>query len=224
MFSPCTFVMLDIVSSYKKNLKTQLDTVSSGKSRSRILDAALALIVKRGGADVTMMEIAKAAGLSRQAVYLHFADRAELLVSVARHADEKRGLYAEIRKITDAPSGIDALREAASLQARTNPGIWAIARAVDAVRRTDEAAERSWQDRLESRLHACKDLIARLRREGVLRPGLTLSAAADLLWSITSLRMWEDLVLQRRWTPRQYEEGITQLLLNTLTTHCEPRD
>jgi len=132
--------MLDIVSSYKNDLKTQVDTVSSGNSRSRILDAALALIVKRGGADVTMMEIAKAAGVSRQAVYLHFADRAELLVSVARHADEKRGLYAEIRKITDAPSGIDALREAASLQARTNPGIWAIARAVDAVRRTDEAA------------------------------------------------------------------------------------
>ena len=214
--------MLDIVSSLKKNPKAQVDTVSSGNSRSRILDAALSLIVRRGGADVTMREIAKAAGVSRQAVYLHFADRAELLVSVARHADEKRGLAAEIRKIVEAPSAIDALRETASLQACTNPGIWAIARAVDAVRRTDEAAERSWQDRLQHRLNGCTEVIARLRKEKVLRPGLPVSAAADLLWSITSLRMWEDLVLQRGWTPGQYEERITELLLSMLTTKGQP--
>jgi AcrR family transcriptional regulator len=164
-----------------------------------------------------MIQIAKAAGMSRQAVYLHFADRADLLVSLARHADEKRGLAAEIRKVADAPTAIDALREMAAVQVRMNPGIWAIARALDAVRRTDEAAERSWQDRLEGRLNGCKDVVARLRREGVLRPSLTPAAATDLLWSITSLRVWEDLVLQRAWTPRQYEDRITDLLLSTLT-------
>ncbi len=187
------------------------------------MDSALSLIVKRGGADVTMLEIAKAAGVSRQAVYLHFADRADLLVSLARHADEKRGLAAELRKVSEAPTAIDALREAAAVQTRMNPGIWAIARAVDAVRRTDEAAERSWQDRLQSRLNWCKEMVARLRKDGALRPGLTPAAAADLLWSITSLRMWEDLVLQRLWTPRQYEERITELLLNTLTSQPGPR-
>src|ERR1700745_2137516 len=99
-----------------------------------------------------MADIAKAAHVSRQAMYLHFADRADLMLALVRYADEKRGLDNEIRKIAEAPTGVAAMREMVSLQARMNPGIWAIARALDAVRRTDEAAERGWQDRLKHRL------------------------------------------------------------------------
>jgi len=176
------------------------------------------LLQKRGGANVTMGEIARAAGLSRQAVYLHFADRADLLLAVVRYSDQKRGLEAEIRKIVEASDGLAALRAMASLQARTNPSIWAVARALDAVRRLDPAAERSWQDRLRHRLQGCRAIVERLRREGLLRPGLGAAAAADLLWTATSLRTWEDLVLQRGWSAGQYEERIYQLLLRSLTT------
>lgn len=102
-------------------------------------------------------------------------------------------------------------------QARSNPAIWAVARAVDAVRRTDEAAERSWQDRLMHHLEACRQIVARLKAEANLRNGLDAAEAADLLWTVTSLRVWEDLVLQRGWTPRRYQEHITRLLLQTLT-------
>ncbi|HEX3685935.1 MAG TPA: helix-turn-helix domain-containing protein, partial [Bryobacteraceae bacterium] len=186
--------------------------MSSDKTADRILDAALALIKKRGDARVTMADIAAAAKISRQAVYLHFADRADLLVALVRHADQQRNLAQEIQKITDAPSGAAALREMAALQARMNPGIWAAARAVDAVRRLDPAAERSWQDRLEHRLAGARQIVARLQAENNLRPNLDPAAAADLLWSITSLRMWEDLVLQRGWSAAQYEARITELL------------
>jgi len=164
-----------------------------------------------------MADIAKAAKLSRQAVYLHFADRGDLMVALVQYADENRGLAKEIQRVSDAPSGTEALREMASLQARTNPGIWAAARAVDAVRRTDPAAERAWQDRHQHRLMGARQIIQRLQKEGNLRPGLTLGAAADLLWTITSLRTWEDLVLERNWSPEQYETRITQTLVRALT-------
>jgi AcrR family transcriptional regulator len=183
-----------------------------------ILDAALSLIAGKGGADVTMAEIAEAAHVSRQAVYLHFGDRGALLVALARHADEKRGLAAAIRKVVEAPTGVAALRKMVALQARMNPGIWALARAFDAVRRVDKAVERSWQDRLQNRLDGCRAIVARLQREGALRPGLNPAAAADLLWVMTSLRTWEDLVLQRGWTAREYEARIGASLLASLTT------
>jgi len=182
----------------------------------QILEAASALMTKRGGADVTMAEIAKAAKLSRQAVYLHFADRAQLLLSLARYVDEKRGIGEEIRKLQEASSGVEALRIVVSIQVRMNPGVWAIARAVDAVRRTDADAEKSWQDRLQHRLEGCREIVGRLQQEGSLKKGLDAQAATDLLWSITSLRMWEDLVLDRGWTPQQYEKRITALLQSAL--------
>ena len=191
--------------------------MSSPDSKILILEAALSLIAKRGGADVTMSEIAKAAKVSRQAVYLHFADRADLLINLIRHNDEKRGLDEEIRKIKQAPTGVAQLRAMASLQARTNPGIWAQARAFEAVRRTDKAADRSWGDRLRHRLEGCRAIVARLQKEGTLRPGLDPETAADLLWNITSLRTWEDLVLDRKWSARQYEDRITELLFLGLT-------
>jgi AcrR family transcriptional regulator len=193
--------------------------VSSPNSKILILEAALSLIAKRGGADVTMAEIAKAAKVSRQAVYLHFTDRADLLVNLIRYTDEKRGLDEEIRKIEQAPTGMAQLRAMASLQARTNPGIWAQARAFEAVRRTDKAADRSWRDRLQHRLEGCRAIVARLQKEGSLRPGLDPETAADLLWNITSLRTWEDLVLDRKWSARQYEVRITELLFLALTKH-----
>jgi AcrR family transcriptional regulator len=186
-------------------------------TKTRILDAALALITKREGANVSMARIARAARVSRQGMYLHFADRADLMLAVVRHADEKRGLAAEIRKVSEAPTGVAAMCEMVSVQARMNPGIWAIARAVDAVRRTDAAAERSWQDRLSHRLEGCRQIVARMHQEGALRPGISQETATDLLWSITSLRTWEDLVLERGWTAAQYEEGVTQLLRDALT-------
>jgi len=92
-----------------------------------------------------------------------------------------------------------------------------VARAVDAVRRTDDAAERSWQDRLRGRLEGCHRLIARLEAEGNLRKDLDPATAGDLLWTMTSLHTWEDLVLQRGWTPEQYQLHITRVLLATLT-------
>jgi AcrR family transcriptional regulator len=45
-----------------------------------------------------MSDIAKAAGLSRQAVYLHFPNRAELLISATKHLDEKVDRRAALRK------------------------------------------------------------------------------------------------------------------------------
>ena len=192
--------------------------MSRNNSRAQILETALALITKRGDANVTMAEICKAAGVSRQAVYLNFADRADLMLALVQYVDERRGLASELEKLRNAPSGLAAVRELVSLQVRTNPDIWAIARAMDAVRRTDPEVEKSWQDRLNDRLQGCRQIIARLANEGVLRKGLRPAAAADILWSVTSLRAWEDLVLQRGWTAAQYEQRVYELLVATLTS------
>ncbi len=192
--------------------------VSSNNSRARILDVALGLIKKRKGADVSMATIARAARVSRQAMYLHFADRADLILALVRHADEKRGLHHELSKITGAPTGVAAMGEMVSLQARMNPRIWAIARALDAVRRMDDAAEQGWQDRLKNRLEGCRQIVRRLSEEGTLKPAISQEEAADLLWNITSLHTWEDLVLDRGWTAAQYEERVTRLLRNSLTS------
>src|SRR5262249_13110811 len=151
---------LDTMSSARTHRKTRLDSVSSQKggdpaTRERICEAALRLIVKRGGVDVPLADVAKAARVSRQALYLHFKDRAALFLAVAQHADDKRGLPEAIRRLQQAPTGLDALRYMAATRATLNPEIWPLARIPDSVRREEPPAEITLQNRLGAGLSAC---------------------------------------------------------------------
>ena len=53
-------------------------------TRERILDAAREITEKHGAAP-TMSALARAVGISRQALYLHFPDRAQLLLALVAH-------------------------------------------------------------------------------------------------------------------------------------------
>ena len=140
------------------------------------------------------------------------------LQALARHVNESLGLPAEIQRIMNTHTGMGMIEAFVSMQARGNPAVWAVARAIDAVRRTDAAAARAWQSRLKSRLEGCRAIVSRLKAEGSLRPELDPSIAADLLWTMTSLRMWEDLVLEREWSPEQYQVYVTNVLIGALTS------
>jgi AcrR family transcriptional regulator len=226
--------MLDIMSSAARHRRQQLDTVSSAKTtvrhkaagdpdtRHRICEAALRLIIRHGGADVTLASVAKAAGVSRQALYLHFADRAALFLAVVQYADEKRGVPEAVQRVQSAPTGVATIEELVAMQSRLNPEIWPLARLFESVRRSDRAAEQSWQDRLASRLRGSRAIIARLSAEGALREGMDADVAADLLWTLTSLRTWEELVLLRGWSASQYEERLTDTLLTLLVSRDGP--
>ncbi|WP_263417471.1 TetR/AcrR family transcriptional regulator [Terriglobus albidus] len=202
------------MSTSKTKPSATLDRVSSAKQR--ILQAVLTLLARRGNAEVSMAEIARAAGISRQALYLHFPERSALFIALAAFADEHRGLASELDRVHNAPSGLAALEAFVTLQARMNPGIWAVARSVDAVRRRDQAAEAAWQNRLRNRLATCRRIIKKLNQDGALRTGLNSDIAVDLLWTITSLRTWEDLVLERKWPAEVYRTHVMDILSRSL--------
>jgi AcrR family transcriptional regulator len=66
------------------------------ETRTRILDAAWKLLETGQGSGVRMSDIAKTAGISRQAVYLHFPTRAELLIATTRHLDVVKDVDARL--------------------------------------------------------------------------------------------------------------------------------
>jgi AcrR family transcriptional regulator len=176
-------------------------------TRTRILDAALELM-RAGKGETSLGQIAKEAGVSRQAIYLHFADRADLYLALVAHVDERRGVAEALRRMMEAPSGEAALAEAVAMQAKMNPVLYPIASAMDAVRRQDPAIEAAWRDRLDNRLRGARQIAGRLQAEGALRPDLDPDTAADLAWTLLSLRMWEDLVILRGWDAERYEREV----------------
>ena len=58
------------------------------------------------------------------------------------------------------------VRAWAEMQARRNPRIAAVARALDQTRHADDPAATAWRDRTANRLRAASGIVERLRREG----------------------------------------------------------
>jgi AcrR family transcriptional regulator len=197
-----------------------LDSMSSAVStKRRILTATLELLRQRPGAPVSMGEVAQRAGLSRQALYLHFADRTALLLAASRQADEDNRTPARQRRVDEAPTARDALREAVRLQAFLKPRLHGMTMALGALRRTDPDAEAAWQERDQARLERCRQVAQRLHDEGDLRGDCTIEVAAALLWGVTSPAVWEDLVLNLRWSNAKYVKHVISVLEQGLLKH-----
>jgi AcrR family transcriptional regulator len=199
---------------------SKIDMPSRGnpaETRRRILDAALDFF-QRGEVDASMQEITKAAGYSRQTLYLNFADRGAFYVAVVERAEERYHFSEEYAKVERAPNGIAALVAIVGLQARISRLIKPIAYALDVLRNKDSAVEKARQKRVDRRIAACEAVIARLVAEGLLRRDITVKAAADILWLMTSFHTWDNLVNTRKWTTTQYRDFLKHALISALIT------
>ena len=187
--------------------------MSSGESetRTRILEATWRLMVQRSGQGVRMRDVAEAASVSRQAVYDHFGSRAELMVATARYGDEVRGLDERLRLYRATTAGVERLEAFVEFWGNYIPEIYGIARALLAARETDEAVAAAWDDRMGVVHEACRNIIEALHRDGTLASWWPRDEAADLLWTMLSIRNWEQLTIECGWTTNQYVGWMQEL-------------
>ncbi len=168
------------------------------------------------GQEVRMEDIAQAAGISRQAVYLHFKSRAELLVATTHYVDEVRDVDGRIRRWEDATTGVERLEEWVEMWGNYIPEIYGVGKALLAVRESDKAADAAWNDRMTAVRNKCADTVAALEREGMLSREWTGEEAVDLLWSMLSLRSWELLTKECGWETHQYVGTMKKALKRIL--------
>ena len=197
--------------------------MSSGESetRTRILEATWRLMVQRRGQGVRMRDVAEVAGVSRQAVYDHFGSRAALMVATARYGDEVRGLDERLRRYRATTAGVERLEAFVEFWGNYIPEIYGIARALLAARETDEAVAAAWDDRMGVVHEACRNIIEALHRDGTLAPGWSCNEAADLLWTMLSIRNWESLTIERGWSPSRYVGLMQELTKHTFVRESE---
>ncbi len=179
-------------------------------TRTRILDATLDRLAEGGGAGVRMSDIAKAAGLSRQAVYLHFDSRAELLIEAARRLDARLEVDARLAPSRAAEDGETRLRAFVVAWAGHLPGIAPVARALLALRATDAEAARAWADRMSALRDGCAAAVRALAAEDRLAPAWTETTATDLLVTLLSVEGWLQLAEDCGWTPEAYAARMAE--------------
>ncbi|MDU8929845.1 TetR/AcrR family transcriptional regulator [Alisedimentitalea sp. MJ-SS2] len=180
-------------------------------TRTRILQAAQQLLEQGDGGQVRMSDIAKAAKISRQGLYLHFATRAELLVALTRWMDEVNDVDRRLAASRQARDG--ETRLAAFVEAWGNyiPMIHGVGRALMAMSDSDAEAAAAWAERMQAVRHGCAAAVAALKDQGVLRDGLSEERATDLFWTLMSVRNWEQLRQGCGWTQADYVVEMQRL-------------
>ncbi len=173
-------------------------------TRRRILQAAWDLLEDDRKNGVKMSDIAKAAGISRQAVYLHFPTRAELLIAVTLFIDDMNDVDTRLQASRDAGSGEERLEAFIDAWANYIPEIHGCATALIAMQDTDNAAREAWSGRLAAIRKGFEAAVSMLDREGRLSPDLTTDQATDILCALISVESWDYLTRRRGWTQAQF--------------------
>jgi len=192
-------------------------------TRKRILDAAWVLLEQRGSG-VRMADIADRAGVSRQAVYLHFRDRVSLFTAVADHIDVSFGRDRLREHVFGAPSGRESLRRWIETMSWYTAKIEPVTRVLELAAESDEALAAAWRDRMTGRRGHMRRIVERIAADGQLARGWTVEAATELAFTVTLPGPWRVLTGVFGWSTERYAADIARMLERALlaVTEGEP--
>ncbi len=184
-------------------------------TKARILDATWHLMEKYQGKGVSMSKIAKEIGVSRQALYLHFGSRVELMIATVQYVDDIKGLNERLKLFNNAKSGIEMLEACIDVWGNYIPEIYGLAKALFKTRDTDKDTNIVWNSCMTDLRDVCKKTIEELDKEKLLSTEWTQKEATEMFWTIISIQNWEQLTVECNWTNEQYIQRMKLLLKHT---------
>jgi AcrR family transcriptional regulator len=205
----------------KRAYRSEVRSSAARETRRSVVAAARDLFVARGYAATTIDAVAVGAGVSRKTVTsiggkgmllklawdwalvgddepVPMADR-QRVQAILLERDPRRLVRMWVEMITDAAT-------------RSAPVGRALLSAADA---DEEAADLLAAIRRESHAGATA-FVEHLASVGGLRPGLDPTRGADACWSLVNSVLYDLLVLDRGWSPADYEDWLVTVVSATL--------
>ena len=189
--------------------------MSSAQTKIRILETTWKVLETRIDKN-RMSDIAKAVGISRQALYLHYPTRAELLIATTKHIDTVKKVDQRLELSRAAGSGLERLHFFIKAWGGYIPEIHGMSVALRNMRKNDKAAAEAWDDRMQAVRHGCQAAVRAIAKDGKLRSDLTEQVATDILWTLLTVENWEKLVLDCAWSQSAYEDKMIELAVTAL--------
>lgn len=164
-----------------------------------------------------MASVAKNAGVSRQGVYLHFADRSTLLVALVDHIDVSLGRENIRAYIHDeSATGVDRLRRWVETMAWYTEKIDRVTAVLESGADEDAALAAAWRDRMSGRRDHLRRIMTKIDEEGALADGWTVDDAVSLAHAVTMPSPWRELRKISGWGVEQYQDHLWRLLAHGL--------
>jgi AcrR family transcriptional regulator len=191
---------------------------SAAETRRRILDGVYECLHEEPSTPPSVGEIARRAGVARSTVYLVFGSRAGLFDSFAQDLWRRSGLpnLQEAVNVPDAREGIlGGIRAGVDIYAAERD----VFNALFAMTRLDPDAVGGAVQRIEEqRAKGMTWASRRLARQKQLRPGVSASKAAHVLWLVASFEAFDLLYTGRGLSARETGRILADSFENAVCT------
>lgn len=176
----------------------RLRAESAAETRRRILDAVARRLREAPTEPLNLDQVASMAKVARSTIYVVFDSKAGLLDAFARDLWERTGLP-ELTKAVASEDPRDHLRLGIDASCRMYAADLELYRVLFAMSQLDpRSVGGAIETKEEARAGGIAHLAQRLEEGKVLRDGVTVDEAADLLWMLTSFEAFELLHTGRR--------------------------
>ena len=192
----------------------------AAQTRRDVMAAAGKLFRERGYSATSMPVIAAEAGVVVETIYRSFGSKAGLFRAVIESAIAGGPTRADVP--VDERPAIRAVideqdpRRQLELYAATQPGIHRrsgpLLRALRDARSADNELSALWTEMEELRLRGQGRMVGLLGERGALRDGLSVGEARDIAWTLCSLAVHDQLVLERGWSSDSYRDWLAVTL------------
>jgi AcrR family transcriptional regulator len=185
--------------------------VSSSRPQTRIqiLEAARAIFEEAGYYGAGLGAVAKKAGVSRQAIYLHFPSKVDLLTALHLHIfDTDVDPALRRHPITDAMTGLEALDATIAADVEIIERVWRIHESLTVARRQHPEVDQTLLAREAEHYDGLLDVGRRLERDGALPATMPVELFTDMLWGLMNLGTYRHLVVERAWPLDRYRRWV----------------
>jgi len=198
-----------------RSYRSALRNEQAQLTRQRILDAARRLLIARGFTQVTMQDVANEAGVAYQTVFVQFGSKLQLALELC--ASEFPHVGATVGMLVAAQQAGDPEAWLRTLGAFARRLYEPCAEVLRFMRESGDPDLISRYREIDAgRLERLAALGPQLEQTGRLRPGLTGANAVDLAWSLTGPVTYEQLVIDRGWTPEHFERWLGAALVGLI--------
>ena len=206
----------------KKPYRSALREAQARATRRAIVDAAARLFIQRGYGATTVDAIAEAAGVSRKTVFTSVGGKTEALklaIDWANVGDDEPVPMLErphVKAMQNEPDArlilISQARYVRQAAARAAP----LHAVVQAAAGLDADIRALAEEVRAQRIRGMRAMARVLADRGALKPGLTPSEGADVLWLLIDPGVYYRLVIEQHWDPDRYQDWLADALVSLL--------
>ncbi len=200
-------------------------------TRRKILEAARRLFTGHGYAATTLPAIAREAGVSAPTITATFGTKAALLdalIDLVVRGDAESGPLVERpwwREMLAEPDPRRQLRLHAANTRRIQEASADVAEITRGAATADPEIAAMLKQRHAGRFKDTQLLAESLGEKHALAPGMTVARAGDLIWALSGAELYRMLVVERGWSPDEYEAWLASALADALLPKGEtPRE